>query len=430
MPNRYFFISDMHMGGDGNLMECDYTAELVGWLTELESKAAPGDELIIMGDTFGLWESTQVLHVEAAEAIIAAHQPIFDQIKRVGAVMKITMMVGNHDYDLACDPGYAPLLEQYNIALDTSLTLWRDVGGRKLCIEHGQQTDSFNAAPDWGNRYALPVGYFITETAVAGASYYSEYGSTDWLKDIRSVGTMQIPDWVFSNYFYREMRRPLRWLLIPFLLLLGAAVLVLIAQALKWLGIFDVNIMLNNRILNSLGFAGDILWAILLIDAVVLLFLLIFAVPFYILLRDVRRTLERFKIVGGGQADRFNPDSNAPYIERARAVFAEHPEAAVYLFGHTHAAFLQQEGGRVILNTGSWLKLLHRVSVRFGKLPPVYVPSFRLSVFTIYAEGDRIVIEYAEQPKAPVRENSLLQRTLLLGKKPAPPTPIPARTVI
>jgi UDP-2,3-diacylglucosamine pyrophosphatase LpxH len=420
----------MHMGGDGNLMECDYTAELVDWLSRLEQNAAPGDELIIMGDTFGLWESTQVQHVEAAAAIIAAHQPIFDALKRVGARIKVTMMVGNHDYDLACDPAYAPLLAQYNIHLDTSLTLWRDVGSRKLCIEHGQQADSFNAAPDWGNRYALPSGYFITETAVAGASYYSKYGSTPWLKDIRSVGTMQIPDWIFSNYFYREMRRPLRWLLVPFLLLLGVAVLVLIAALLKRLGIFDVNIMLDNPFLNNLGFAGDVLWAILVIDAIVLVFLLVAAIPLYFLARDVRLALERFKIVGGSKADNFNPDSNAPYIDRARAAFAEHPETAVYLFGHTHAAFLQQEDGRVILNTGSWLKLLHRVSVRFGMLPPVYVPSFRLSVFTIYAEGDSVVIEYAEQPKAPTQENSLLQRTLLFGKKPPQPTPIPARTAI
>ena len=157
MAKEHYFISDMHMGGDGNLMECDYTEEFVGWLRELEQKATPESELIIMGDTFGLWESTQVKYVAAAKAIIATHQPIFDQLKRVGEKMQITMMVGNHDYDMACDPGYVPMLKEYNITLDTSLTLWREVGSRKLCIEHGQQADTFNAAPDWGNRYR-PTG--------------------------------------------------------------------------------------------------------------------------------------------------------------------------------------------------------------------------------------------------------------------------------
>ena len=224
MAKEHYFISDMHMGGDGNLMECDYAEEFVGWLQELEQKASPESELIIMGDTFGLWESTRGEVCGRCQGHHCDPPAHLRSLKRVGEKMQITMMVGNHDYDLACDSGYAPLLAEYNIKLDTSLTLWREVGSRQICIEHGQQADTFNAAPDWGNRFALPVGFFITETAVSGASKYSVHGATAWLKDIRSVGTMQIPDWIFSNYFYREMRRPLRWLLIPFLLLIGLAV--------------------------------------------------------------------------------------------------------------------------------------------------------------------------------------------------------------
>ena len=68
--------------------------------------------------------------------------------------------------------------------------------------------------------------------------------------------------------------------------------------------------------------------------------------------------------------------------------------------------------------------------MRFGKLPPVYFPTFRLSVFRIFGEGDQIVIEYREVAKAPEQELSGLQRTFLLGKQPAAPTPIPARTAI
>ena len=36
------------------------------------------------------------------------------------------------------------------------------------------------------------------------------------------MGTMEIPDWILSNYFYREMGITLRWILLPFLLLSGA----------------------------------------------------------------------------------------------------------------------------------------------------------------------------------------------------------------
>src|SRR5207342_3788382 len=95
-------------------------------------------------------------------------------------------------------PAFAEELRAYNIHLDTSLVLIRAVGDKRIWIEHGQQRDQFNSFPEYGNAYALPVGYFITETFVSGASRYSDFGRGDWLKDIRSVGTMQIPDWMLS----------------------------------------------------------------------------------------------------------------------------------------------------------------------------------------------------------------------------------------
>ena len=85
-----------------------------------------------------------------------------------------------------------------------------------------------HASPDYGNPYAQPIGYYITEQTVAGASRYSVFGTTDWLKDIRSVDVRQLPDWIISNYFYNEMSPIIRWLLVPFLILLTVKVLGLI----------------------------------------------------------------------------------------------------------------------------------------------------------------------------------------------------------
>ena len=198
MAQKYYFVSDLHMGGDGQLQHCDYATEFIEFLKELE-KESPDTELLIVGDTFGFWELTLVRGVERLAHIVAAHRAIFDQLRVTGARVKVTMMVGNHDYDLACDPAFAEKLRAYNIHLDTSLVLTRAVGDKKIWIEHGQQRDQFNSFPEYGNAYALPVGYFITETFVSGASRYSDFGRGDWLKDIRSVGTMQIPDWVLSN---------------------------------------------------------------------------------------------------------------------------------------------------------------------------------------------------------------------------------------
>lgn len=147
MAKKLFLVSDLHMGGDGRLQHCDYTTELVGFLKELEGEG--GDtELLIVGDTFGLWETTVVQGVEKLDHIIGAHQVIFDQLKRTGAQVKVTMMVGNHDYDLACDPAFADKLGAYNIQLNTSLSLIRTFGNKKIWIEHGQQHDWFKLFPN------------------------------------------------------------------------------------------------------------------------------------------------------------------------------------------------------------------------------------------------------------------------------------------
>jgi UDP-2,3-diacylglucosamine pyrophosphatase LpxH len=145
--------------------------------------------LLIVGDTSGFWELTLVRGATELDHIIGAHQAIFDQLKATGARIKVTMMVGNHDYDLACAPAFVDKLKAYNIHLETSVALVRTVGGRKIWVKHGQQRDEFNAFPQCGNPHALPVRYFITETFVSGASRHSDVGKGNWLKDIRSVGT-------------------------------------------------------------------------------------------------------------------------------------------------------------------------------------------------------------------------------------------------
>ena len=106
---KYYFVSDLHMGGDGQLQHCDYTAEFVAFLKLLEEEG-PNTELLIVGDTFGFWELTLVRGTERLDHIIKAHQTIFNQLRATGTRIKITMMVGNHDYDLACNAEFAAKL--------------------------------------------------------------------------------------------------------------------------------------------------------------------------------------------------------------------------------------------------------------------------------------------------------------------------------
>jgi UDP-2,3-diacylglucosamine pyrophosphatase LpxH len=427
LARHYYFVSDLHMGGDGQLQHCDYASAFIAFLKELKKQGAD-TELLIVGDTFGFWELTLVSGVAKLEHIIRAHQAIFDQLKTTGAHIKVTMMVGNHDYDLACDRAFVDKLQAYNIHLDTSLVLVRTVAGKKIWIEHGQQRDSFNAFPDYGNPHALPVGYFITETFVSGASRHADFGKGNWLKDIRSVGTMQIPDWILSNYFYREMNTVLRWLLLPFLLLAGVTVFAVLAELLRVLGIFDYNILFHNPLMERLRIIDNVLQVVITINSV---FLVLIGIPMALVMRDLGRTLHRFRLLTSHGA-RPDLDSDEPYLKGAQEVFQSDHEVAVFIFGHTHAAFLKRLGpaGQVVLNTGTWLKLLGRVPARIGLLPAVYYPSYRLNYFHIQEENNKLVIHYVPISKTPERELTWLQRLVTLGKKPKPPEAIAAKTVI
>ena len=429
MSKEFYFVSDLHFGGDGQLMVCDYTEEFLKFLQKLAEKDKE-TELIIAGDSFGFWELTTVKGTAQLDEIIKHHTRIFEQFKITGEKIRITLMVGNHDYDLACYPEFIETLKSYNIMLDVSVAVTREIGGRLIWVEHGQQIDPYNLAIEYGNKFALPLGYFITESLVSGASKYSVFGTSDWLKDIRSVDVRQIPDWLVSNYFYNEMNIFLRWLLLPFLLLLTVTAFALIGQLLKVVGIFDVNYLLDNPLMRNLGIFGDVLRWILTISMFVWLFVFAVTIPLYIIYRDIRGTLFRMQLFPLFKSAPDN-EANNIYLARARTVFKENPEVCTYIFGHTHDAFLIKEpDGRAIINTGTWLKILKRVSVRYGLLPGIYYPTFRLNYFKIYEEKERIVIKYVEIPKKPKKKLTLLQRFLILGRKPELGKPIQAKTVL
>jgi DNA polymerase II small subunit/DNA polymerase delta subunit B len=177
MPTEYYFISDMHIGGDGELQNCDFEVELIDFLKRLERKHEA--ELIINGDAFGLWEFTTLKGTEKLEALIEQQSRLFEQFKRTGEKIPITIMPGNHDYELTCYPEYVERFKEYNLNLVQVVSITREVAGKKLWIEHGQQHDERNFMPDYGNPYAEPLGYFATAGIVGTAGGYSEFGRGD-----------------------------------------------------------------------------------------------------------------------------------------------------------------------------------------------------------------------------------------------------------
>jgi UDP-2,3-diacylglucosamine pyrophosphatase LpxH len=428
MSKTYYFISDLHIGGDEALGVCDYEVELIEFLEKLA--AQPEDaELLIIGDIFGLWEFTDIEGLEKLNKLIEQFPQIFQALRHAGETVKITMLPGNHDYEIACYPEFVEMLKPYNIHLEQKPSIIREIGGKKIWIEHGNQHDSFNHMPDFGNPYAQPIGYFIASSVVSTAGKHSKFGKYNWLKDIQSVyPSEQIPYWVLSNYFYHEMSPLLRWLFLPFVLLSGFEIFVLGGAALEWLGKTETNIFLNNQLLSALGLVGNLVQMILIVNTVLFVILVALAVPLYLIWRDFKATLQRFRIVL--DPAELSSEKEQQYLEAAQKVFDHDPDTSIYIYGHTHFPSLRQFGQRVVINTGTWLKRLDDVSGHFRFLPKIYVPFFCLNYFRISETDGKIAIEYHKIHKDPPRDLSLLQRLLVYRKRSKTQDPIPERTLL
>ena len=130
MPREYYFISDMHIGSDGALTTIDFEDELIEFLKSLEGEQDA--ELIINGDAFGLWEFTTLEGKAKLEALIDQQSRLFEQLKEAGSKIPITLMPGNHDYELACYPEFIDRLKEYNLNLVPDVSITRELAGRKI----------------------------------------------------------------------------------------------------------------------------------------------------------------------------------------------------------------------------------------------------------------------------------------------------------
>lgn len=413
LQKQYYFISDLHIGGDGELKNCSFADELIEFLVELETDSA-NSELLIVGDSFGLWELTELDGIEKLDELILTNQNIFDQFKKTGSKVKITIIPGNHDYELACYPEYVERLNEYNIHLEPSVTSIREIAGKQIWIEHGMQQDEFNAMPDFGNPHANPIGYFVTSNIVGTAGKYSKKGRFNWLKDIQSVAPMEeIPNWLFSNYFYKEMSFPLRLLLVPFLSLFTISLIIAFGTVFENWGLLPTSFFKDQELLSRLGFIGSILDLILWINGIIISFLVPLAIPAYFIARDFKKTLNRFGIVPDEMIDL---EKESIHIDHAKKIFSENKNVMIYIFGHTHKPFLEKVNDRVIINTGTWLKQLKRIPSILRLFPDVYYPSYCLNYFKISESANKIKIDYKIIPKDLAEELSFLQKLMIIGR--------------
>lgn len=426
MSKTYYFISDLHIGGDGALDHCEFEHELVEFLRALEH--APRDsELIVVGDLFGLWETAIVEGPDKLHVIIANHHALFMQFRRTSEKVRISVLPGNHDHELAGNPEFARILSFYGFHLEARPSITREIAGRTLWIEHGHQHDSYNRIEEFGNPLSRPVGYYFTRNIVSGASTRAKRSADKWLKDIESVyPTEHVPFWLFSNYFYREMNWLIQLLVLPFLLLFTTSAVMVGGTILESLGAVRPGRFFSS-FSHSLGWIGYLLDAIFLVDGAAIAFLLLISIPVLLIRRDIANVFTRYQF---DFSEALKAEKKQEYLRAAEEVFRSDPNVALFVYGHTHAASLERRGDRVILNTGAWLKKLTCITSRFYLLPAVYRPSYQLGYFEVTEENGQIAIRYHRLFKEPPHELSLLQRISVYGKQINDNGAIPAEVMI
>jgi hypothetical protein len=173
---------------------------------------------------------------------------------------------------------------------------------------------------------------------------------------------------------------------------------------------------------------GNLVQLVLIINTVLFVNLLALAGPLYLIWRDFKATLQRFRIVL--DPSELSSEKEQQYLDAAQKVFEQDPATQIFIYGHTHKPSIRQFGHRVVINTGTWLKRLDDVKPRVGFLPSIYVPFFCLNYFRISEVDGQIAIDYHQLPKEPPPDLSLLQRLLLPRKGKRLPEDIPERTLL
>lgn len=417
----YYVISDLHMGGDEQLEEVEFLDELLAFLQRLE-ETDENAELVLNGDVFGLWEFTTIEGTEKLDAIEEMYDDLFEQFRKTGENIDLTILPGNHDHELAAYDEYVDRFAEYNITLTQDKDITRKIGDQQIHFEHGHQRDANNRIEDWGNPHATPLGYYYNTLVTSRAGQKSDRGRYNWLKDVQAVTpTERMPVWLFSKYFYREMNPLIRYSLVPFLLLFNISIIFAIIAGLDVAGFWSAPTVLTAEFFSQFGRTGTAIWFLFTINTAIVGLLLLIAIPLYFIRRDIRKTINRFGVFETA----LTVDPSGPYEKAATELFEKDDATTIFCYGHTHRPELRDVDGGVIVNTGTWLKRLHRRDGIIGLLPPVFYPSYQLYVVKMSPTDDGVAVEYEqiEKPSPATEELTRTERFFTVGREPEPELP-------
>ena len=424
---NYYFISDLHIGGDGILDECQFEPELINFLYNLKDLNEPC-ELIIVGDGFGFWEMSGEDSLRKLKTVIKNHRELFTAFKESGEKIKITLIPGNHDHEMVGYEEFEMLLQKYNIKLIDKQFITRKILTKKLWIEHGSQIDPFNKVEDFSNPKSTPLGFFSTKTIVDLVHRKKPSSKQLWIRDLESVYPNEyVPHWFFSNYIYQEMSPVLRSVILPYMILFLVSIIIILGTFLEERGISHGRFFIQEP-WQKFGLAGRAFDFAIFINTILFWAIVTLSIPLWVILRDFRKVLKAYGFQPGKL---FKIQKADNYLQAAKEVFAKNNDVLAFIYGHTHEVSLTKIDQNLVINTGTWLKKLIRINSIFPFLPDVYYPTFQLNYFHIYPQNEKtIYIDYHIIPKKVEPNLTLLQRIAISGRKKRLHLAVPKRTVV
>lgn len=407
-------LSDLHIGGDRGQEDFYCHAEFIALLDDLDREPGPVT-LLINGDFFEFLQVSVPPGVLRVQVIVEhpKHAALFARLRRWNAEAghRTVYVVGNHDSETGWNAatgayligrGYVheiALGYEHRFAAGAVHGTADDAPAYTLYAEHGNEEDEQNAIRDYGHPLVAPLGtYVVTEfvnrVEPLGRFAGPEYATT--LSDVDNIyPTELLPWWLLSSFFYRQVRRFAKWVLLP------AAVLLVIVRflnnALLW---FTFGLVENLSVERLLRYFGFIILDVLVVLGLVLL---VVWVDFMRWRRRVGVT-EPVQIIAATQ-EHYHVACRA-YLDGTRCPLHRQGDDTpidVFAFGHNHTAEVlpHDAGGRptVIANSGTWVRKIVRLPTHL-KLPPVFIPRYDLNYLTVCttAAGLEVALQRRVKP--------------------------------
>ena len=378
-------LSDLHIGGDPGQEDFFCHTELTALLDDLDREPGPVT-ILINGDFFEFLQVTVPPGGNRARAVVEHpdHAALFARLREWNARPghRTVYTVGNHDSETAWNAAIGIYLIEQGIVHDVALgyehCFASDGGELTVYAEHGNEEDSQNAIVDYGHPLIVPIGSHIVTQFVNRIEPLGRFAGPDdatTLSDIDNIYPLEmVPWWLFSNYFYRQARRFMRYVLAPAIVILFV---------LRFLNNAIIRLSQGRLPEFSAGRTAQI-FAFLILDVVVVLGLVLLMLR-HDFMRWRRRSglLEPLQIVAEGE-EHYRASCRAFLAGERQPAHRQDRAAAVdvFVYGHNHIAELEEYvvGRRqtAFVNTGTWMRKIVRLPTRL-KLPPVFVPEYQLT---------------------------------------------------